>query len=1093
MARKKHLINVHTSTGTTAPTGASLYLGEIAVQHTPNDPALWIKVGSAETSTEYEKFIGLTEITNIFNMSHILGSGYTYSGLPYVNSATTIADAYSALTNELIDDELVTAAALNDLNQRVVEISGKVGDNTELIEYIQENEEVVAGALNNLNNRVSVVETHMTGDYIPITGYMLASGATEEELTLRETDTVNEALGKLQKQSLDNEEAIAAGLNDLNQRVTANAQAIARNTGVTQLSGAVRSLSAATYYGLGEMFGETHNLSSATKSLSSATINLSGAVMGISAKTSGILTINANGVEQGRYSPSANTTIDLQIVQDVTGADVLLTGYELATGTTEEELAIVATDTVNEAFGKIQKQNYDNEAVIAGALNDLDERVLALEAGGGTDEIRKEIEDQELVVAAALNDLNNRIIDLSGDSSYHSSQIQILSGLVADISGNTGGGGGGGEGAVTAVTVTGTGNAVTNATFSSKALTLTKGNVQATISDLAAIRSNAASGLAAYNNVNTLSAATTGINSTLNTVSGAAHNKITTLSGATVSISGYAHSKITALSAATTGINATLTAHTNNGDIHVTAANKTTWNGKQDAITDLAEIRSNAASGMAAYNNVNTLSAGTISELAKKSNTGHTHAISDITNLQTTLDGKSGTGHTHSNYATTGTVNTLSNTVTAHTANTSIHVTTAQTAAWDGKQDAISDLATIRSNAEAGAAKVSNVQSDWNATTGLAVILNKPTIPSAPGTLTTTATTAQSTATNEALTGNISLHKVSKTGSYNDLTNKPTIPTVPAWATASTKPTYTASEVGALPTGTTLDGIADGTTRKLSNYATTGTVNTLNNTVTAHTANTTIHVTTAQTAAWNGKQDAISDLATIRTNAASGMAAYNNVNALSAATTAMSVNVGKIAVTGVTVTGTGNAVTNASYSNSALTLTKGNVLTAETLTGVSLAGTAVTLSNKVAPIPSASSSAFGVVKTGNFISNNNGTIAVSTGTTNTTVAVGSHTHTASQVGALPTGTTLDGIADGTTRKLSNYATTGTVNTHTGTTIPNRTSGQMHLPTVSASDNGKILRVVNGAWALVDPATIYYGSGTPAQSLGNDGDIYIQTS
>ena len=36
-------------------------------------------------------------------------------------------------------------------------------------------------------------------------------------------------------------------------------------------------------------------------------------------------------------------------------------------------------------------------------------------------------------------------------------------------------------------------------------------------------------------------------------------------------------------------------------------------------------------------------------------------------------------------------------------------------------------------------------------------------------------------------------------GSYNDLTNKPTIPNVPAWALAANKPTYTAAEVGALP------------------------------------------------------------------------------------------------------------------------------------------------------------------------------------------------------------------------------------------------------------------------------------------------------
>jgi hypothetical protein len=128
MARKKHLINVHTSTGTTAPTGASLYLGEIAVQHTPNDPGLWIKVGSDESSMDYEKFIGETEIIELIDNSEIiLGSGYTYSGLPYVNSATTIANAYSALTKEMIDNETVVAAALNDLNGRVIELSGNTG------------------------------------------------------------------------------------------------------------------------------------------------------------------------------------------------------------------------------------------------------------------------------------------------------------------------------------------------------------------------------------------------------------------------------------------------------------------------------------------------------------------------------------------------------------------------------------------------------------------------------------------------------------------------------------------------------------------------------------------------------------------------------------------------------------------------------------------------------------------------------------------------------------------------------------------------------------------------------------------------------
>lgn len=49
-----------------------------------------------------------------------------------------------------------------------------------------------------------------------------------------------------------------------------------------------------------------------------------------------------------------------------------------------------------------------------------------------------------------------------------------------------------------------------------------------------------------------------------------------------------------------------------------------------------------------------------------------------------------------------------------------------------------------------------------------------------------------------------------------------------------------------------------------------------------------------------------------------------------------------------------------------------------------------------------------------------------------------------------------------------------------------------LPAVTSSDNGKILQVVNGAWALVSPISIYSGSESPSNSIGNDGDIYIQS-
>ena len=124
MAREKHLINVHTSSETEAPTGASLYLGEIAVQHTPDNPALWIKVGTTNNSNVYERFMGETEIIDILeNTEIVLGTAYTYTGIPYVNSATSISDAYSALTEEMFFRDNSISGKVDSLSAAVVTIS----------------------------------------------------------------------------------------------------------------------------------------------------------------------------------------------------------------------------------------------------------------------------------------------------------------------------------------------------------------------------------------------------------------------------------------------------------------------------------------------------------------------------------------------------------------------------------------------------------------------------------------------------------------------------------------------------------------------------------------------------------------------------------------------------------------------------------------------------------------------------------------------------------------------------------------------------------------------------------------------------------
>ena len=620
MARKKHLINVHTSTGTTAPTEASLYLGEIAVQHTPNDPALWIKVGSAETSTEYEKFIGLTEITNIFNMSQILGSGYTYSGIPYVNSATTIADAYSALTRELIDDELVTAAAINDLNNRIPEpvdlepLSASVVTNKTNIEiisaWVEDNELVTAAALNNLNDRVGSLSGLVSEiDIEPLSASVVTNvqninilsavvGENElvtaaalndlngkiEELSGNSSDSaITEDIEALSAAVVTKELVIAASLNDLNDRindlsdesdllsqqmltgVTQNGASVVTNnvaeiveTSVSTTNGATSNAAAAAITGITTGGTKGHRLTLAktrkifSASTSDSALTVVSAVTSWSAQTtilgptysySGLSYIFSSTSLADAYSALTKELIDdekvtsaalndlndrVNILSANSSGDYVTTqefeSHELVAAaafndlndrintlsanssgdyvTTQEfeshELVAAAAfndlnsriielsgsvadvgeagilgssytysglpyvnsaTTVADAYSALTNELFKDEKVTSAALNDLNDRVNSISAVTSNVVTADEYDADEEIIAEALNDLNDRIIDLSGDSSYHGSLIQVLSGLVADISGNTGGGGGGG---LTGVTYGGTNATVTN-------------------------------------------------------------------------------------------------------------------------------------------------------------------------------------------------------------------------------------------------------------------------------------------------------------------------------------------------------------------------------------------------------------------------------------------------------------------------------------------------------------------------------------------------------------------------------------------------------------------------------------------------------
>lgn len=97
-------------------------------------------------------------------------------------------------------------------------------------------------------------------------------------------------------------------------------------------------------------------------------------------------------------------------------------------------------------------------------------------------------------------------------------------------------------------------------------------------------------------------------------------------------------------------------------------------------------------------------------------------------------------------------------------------------------------------------------------------------------------------------------------------------------------------------------------------------------------------------------------------------------------------------------------------------------------------------------------------------------------------------YTASEVGALPDTTVIPTKVSELTND-SGFITSApvtSVNGNTGAVTINA------VPSYSASNNGQILGVVNGALTWITPANIYSGTDTPSNSTGNNGDIYLQS-
>ena len=199
--------------------------------------------------------------------------------------------------------------------------------------------------------------------------------------------------------------------------------------------------------------------------------------------------------------------------------------------------------------------------------------------------------------------------------------------------------------------------------------------------------------------------------------------------------------------------------HIANTAIHVTTTEKNTWNSKQNAISDLSEIRSGAAAGASALqpsgNGSNVTSTFTAASSRTNISSGEKLSIIFGKIAKWFADLKAlAFKDKVSDSDISGTI-------------ADAHIASAST--WNSKQNAISDLSEIRSGAAAGASALQ---------------------PNGNGSNVTSTFTAASSRTNissgeklSVIFGKIAkwfgdLKAVAFSGSYNDLSNKPTIPTV---------------------------------------------------------------------------------------------------------------------------------------------------------------------------------------------------------------------------------------------------------------------------------------------------------------------------
>lgn len=430
MAKKLHLVHVKSNVVNKLPSANVINYGEIAVNYNANSPALAIK----DSNDNIVKFAPQSYVD----------SNFVYDAEYYSSGSTHEIRLYDASRNVLatIDaDDFIKDGMVHD-----VYITG----DTMVITF-------------NTDAGHEDIELDITDIFDPDI-YYTKSEVDEKTVvdSALDTGSTHPVQNKVVYQYiLDNELAIAASLNDLNDRKADKSYVDAAVSSITIDVDSVLDSASTNPVENRVIYDALNNVSiDVDDHMDSASTNP------VQNKVLWKVIADDEKVTSAALNDLENRKADKTYVDDA---------IENITIDVDDQLDSASTNPV------------ENRAVY-NALGEKADTDYVDEVSAVTETIA--------VTGVTVTGTGNAI----ANASYSNKVLTLTKGDV--------GGGGGGDAAVTGVTISGSGNAITGATFTDKNLTLSKGDMQETISDLASIRTsastqpdwNASSGVAAIQN-----------------------------------------------------------------------------------------------------------------------------------------------------------------------------------------------------------------------------------------------------------------------------------------------------------------------------------------------------------------------------------------------------------------------------------------------------------------------------------------------------------------------------------------------------------------------------------------------------------------